>query len=111
MPVFKEELVQAFIQYKERGTATGLRLHGRSSLLITTIEEVVDLPYMAYITVNKHSIYGERIVQTQIAVHQIEKVLWLRILFNDPFYMKLRALRQNVSELRHSSGDRTISLV
>ena len=109
MSVIKEELHNAFAQNKERGTATGFRLHGRQSLLIACIEELVDTAEHSYVIISECSIYGERLTRTRISFDEIEKVLCLRIRYNDPFYLKLRALRQNVSLLRHNSGERSIS--
>lgn len=104
MPATTEELIRAFTQSKERGTATGLRINGRSSLLITSIEELVDIPESSYIVVNTISIYGEMIASTRILIADIEKVLCLRVRFNDPFYVRLRSLRKNVQVLRYNSS-------
>jgi hypothetical protein len=110
MPVNREELLRAFTQSKERGTATGLRIQGRTSLLITTIEELVDLPDISYIVVNSVSIYGESLPRTKLLMNEIEHIHCLRIHFDDPFYVRLRAVRRNVQNLRYNSGDGRISL-
>lgn len=110
MPATKEELLRAFTHSKERGTATGLRIQGRASLLITTIEEIVDNVDAPFVVVNSTSIYGESSASTRIAHADIEQILTLRVHFNDPFYVKLRSLRKNIQVLRYNSGEGSVSL-
>ncbi len=104
MAVTYEKLIEAHQRSREKGTATGLRIKGRKSLLITTITEVSPMPHKVTVTVNTETIYGEFLSSPEISVDDIEEVVPLRIRYNDPFYEYLRELRRNIRSIRENAG-------
>lgn len=100
MPVSVDTLLDCLALSIEKGTAIGLRLRGRSSMLITIVRDFYESANEMIVVINDVSIYGEPAGETHIALGEIDSVLNLRICFDDPFYVNLRQLRENIREMR-----------
>jgi hypothetical protein len=105
MSISRYDVLKVFVTSKESGTAVGIRLHGRQNLLITIINEISGRSSEdTIVNVGNESIYGETIPSTCISLSEIENISNLRIQFNDPFYLYLRSLRQNIRMIREEVG-------
>lgn len=112
MALSRYDVLRAYVLSKERSTVVGLRLTGRPNLLITVIDEVAgDTEADTTLVVGQQSIYGEPIADRTISIREIENICNLRIHFNDPFYVYLRSLRNNIRSIRSEAGFREASLM
>src|SRR5687768_18576460 len=101
MSVSRYEALKVLVTSKENGTAVGIRIHGRRNILITTISRITGRSDDdTVIQVNDHSIYGEPIQLTSFSLSDMVNIFNLRIRFNDPFYLHLRSLRDNIRTIR-----------
>jgi hypothetical protein len=105
MSVSRYDILKAFATSRKKGTAIGIRLQGRPTLLITTISEITGRSQEdTRVELHHQSIYGDPIAATCLALSEIENVFNLRIVFNDPFYVYLRSLRENIRTIRAGAG-------
>lgn len=105
MQVTREEILRVFSTSSTKGTAVALRISGRKSLLITTIREIRGTSHTdTVVSVHPQTIYGEFIPASQIGLAHIEQAFCLRISYNDPFYLYLRSLRNNIRQIRQEAG-------
>jgi hypothetical protein len=111
MPFTRKEVERIFRTSKEKGTAIGLRIKGRQSLVITVITNILgQFDDDTIILVNKHTIYGEKLQYNQIFLNDIECIFNLRVQYNDPFYVYLRGVRSNIRSIREEVGLETSSM-
>jgi hypothetical protein len=105
MPISRFDLYRVFMNSNQSETAIGLRIRGRSNMLITTIRDVGGRrDEETKITVHNPSIYGEPIDRTTFCLDEIENIVNLRISYDDPFYVQLRKLRNNIRKIREEVG-------
>ena len=70
-------------------------------MLITTIVNVVGRDESdTEVRLNETSIYGETLTQSRFGLREIDHICTLRIQFDDPFYVNLRAIRNNIRSIR-----------
>lgn len=105
MSVNREQALEVFSTSRKSATAVGLRIKGRSNLLITNLENVSGTnAESTVLVVGPESIYGEPLRTTSFFLDDIDQIFNLRIRFNDPFYEYLRSLRTNVRIIREATG-------
>lgn len=104
MSVSRYDLLRVFVTSRENSTAVGIRIRGRQTLLITTLEEISgSTEDDTIIRIHDESIYGEP-VESHLRLDDVETISNLRIGFHDPFYVYLRSLRNNIRNIRQEVG-------
>jgi hypothetical protein len=112
MSFTRNEVERVLNVSKQRGTAIGLRMKGRQSLIITTIEDILGKNETdTIVVVNEQTIYGEKLRFNLIVLDEIESLFNLRIQYNDPFYVYLRSVRNNIRSIREEVGLETSSIM
>ena len=111
MPITRKQALSVYSISEERGTAVGLRVKGRDTLLIILIQQIGGATEeKTELQIKPETIYGEHLTQTCFDLGEVESICNLRVHFNDPLYVRLRHLRSNIRAIREEIGiERRIS--
>ena len=97
------DIKHTLLAARASGTAIGLRIAGRPTLLISSVEDVIgESEEEMVIVVNEESIYGEYLENNCFRLYEIERIFPLRISYNHNLYKRLRSLRRNIRRIRQS---------
>jgi hypothetical protein len=85
---------------KNKGNAVGIRIRGIKKTIVTAVEDIITDEAGKKVILKSSCIYGDRIPQKELKVEDIEGVIRFRIMFEDPFYVHLRRIKDNIRNMK-----------
>jgi hypothetical protein len=94
------DILRELLFSKTKGNALGIRIKGNDKIVVTAVEDVISTDIGKQIVLKSECIYGADIPQKVVNLKDIEGVVRLRIMFEDPFYARLRQIKNNIKRIK-----------
>jgi hypothetical protein len=97
-----EQILQEILESQEKGTAIGIQISERKTLIISNVVKILSCPDGDSIVIVKaQTIYGEYLSKNEFLLSEIVSAKNLKIKYDDPLYGYLRGLRGNIARMRN----------
>jgi hypothetical protein len=93
------QVISDLFRSKSKGNIVSLKIKGTEKVLLTSVSEVKG---NRIIVLNPVSVYGGALDENIFHVEDIETVKVYSALYHDPVYVRIRALKNSIDEIRRS---------